>query len=120
MYKVTKTARLKILTISSITKPLLSLHLMKNENLFSQFLFFLVFERPNALLPSERTTLCQTGLTTGGLAKDSRTGTADDDCLSVREDGCDVETAGALHIHEKRARSWDKGLRVETPSDFRI
>lgn len=29
----------------------------------------------------------------------------------MREDGCDVEAAGALHVHEKRARSWDKGLK---------
>lgn len=93
---------------------------MKNEIFIFPIFIFLVFELPNALLPSERTTLCQAGLTTGGLAKDGRAGTADDDCLSVREDGCDVEAAGALHVHEKRARSWDKGLRVETSSDSGI
>ena len=61
-------------------------------------------------LPSERATLSESGLATGGLTEDGRAAGADDNCLSVREDGGDCEASGAFHIHEKRSRSWHEGL----------
>jgi len=33
-------------------------------------------------------------------------------CLSVREDGCDCEAAGALDVHEEGAWAWDEGLEL--------
>lgn len=77
--------------------------------IFSNFIF-LIFECPGALLPSERAAFCKASLTTGGLAEDGRAGTTDDDCLGMRKDGRNVEAAGALHVHEERPRSRDKGL----------
>jgi hypothetical protein len=35
-----------------------------------------------------------------------------DDSLSVREDSCDCEAAGALDVHEEGARAWDEGLEL--------
>ena len=62
------------------------------------------------LLPPERASLGQSSLTTGGLAEDGRASGADDDGLGVREDGGDVEAAGALNVHEEGAGGGHKGL----------
>ena len=53
------------------------------------------------LLATERAVLRETDLATGGLAKDGAAGRADNDSLSVREDGGDVDAAGALYVHEE-------------------
>lgn len=66
-----------------------------------------------SLLSSERATLCETGLTTGRLAEDGGAASADDNGLGVGEDGGDGEAAGALDVHEERARGWHKGLVVD-------
>lgn len=62
------------------------------------------------LLPPERASLGQSSLTTGGLAENGRAAGADDDGLGVREDGGDVEAAGALNVHEEGAGGGHKGL----------
>ena len=62
------------------------------------------------LLSPERASLGQSSLTTGGLAEDGRAAGADDDGLGVREDGGDVEAAGALNVHEEGAGGGHKGL----------
>jgi hypothetical protein len=49
---------------------------------------------------AERGALCQTSLTTGGLAKHAGAGAAQDYGLSMREDGGDGEATWALDIHE--------------------
>ena len=41
----------------------------------------------------------------------SRTG-ADDDCLSVREDGGDCEAAGAFDVHEEGSGAWHELLEL--------
>lgn len=64
------------------------------------------------LLSPERAALCESGLATGRLAEDLRAAGADDDGLCVREDGGDGEAAGALDVHEERARAWDKRLEM--------
>jgi hypothetical protein len=43
--------------------------------------------------------------------KGLRTG-ADDDCLSVREDGGDCEAAGALDVHEEGSGTWHELLEL--------
>lgn len=65
----------------------------------------------SSLLPPEGASLSQPGLSSGGLAKDGSTGAADDNGLSVGEDGGDVEASGALDVHEEGSWSWDKSLR---------
>lgn len=65
------------------------------------------------LLSPERAALSQTGLTTGGLAENGRATGTDDNGLGVREDGGDGEAAGALDVHEERARLRHKGLLRE-------
>ena len=55
----------------------------------------------SALLSSERTSFCETCLSTSRLAEDGRTACADDNGLGVGEDGGDGEAAGALDIHEE-------------------
>lgn len=62
------------------------------------------------LLSPERAALSQPGLATGGLAQDGGAALADDDGLSVREDGSDGEAAGALDVHEEGPGRGDKGL----------
>ena len=62
------------------------------------------------LLSTERATLGESGLATSGLAQNGCATLADDDGLGVREDGGDGEAAGALDIHEERARGRDKSL----------
>lgn len=62
------------------------------------------------LLSSERAALCESGLATGGLAKDCRAAGADDDGLCVREDGGDCEATWTLDVHEEGSGSWDKSL----------
>ena len=57
--------------------------------------------RFDSLLPPEGAALSQAGLASGRLAEDSGAGAADDDGLSVGEDGGDVEAAGALDVHEE-------------------
>lgn len=54
------------------------------------------------VLLSERASFGQSSLSTGGLAKDSRARTADNDGLGVREDGGDVEATAALDVHKVR------------------
>jgi len=66
----------------------------------------------NRLLSPERAALSESGLTTGGLAKDSGASLADDDGLGVGEDGGDGEAAGALDIHEEGPGSRDQGLEL--------
>ena len=87
--------------------------------LIPYFLFSFIFYRfsrlsivpgPLRLLPPERASLGESGLATGGLAEDGRAAGADDDGLSVREDGGDCEAAGALNVHEEGSRSRHKGL----------
>ena len=68
--------------------------------------------RANRLLPPERAALSEPGLATGRLAEDSRAALADDDGLGVGEDGGDGEAAGALDVHEERARSRHKHLQL--------
>jgi len=53
------------------------------------------------LLSPERAALGESGLATGGLAKDLRATGADDDGLCVREDGSDGEATWALDVHEE-------------------
>lgn len=65
------------------------------------------------LLSPERAALGQTSLTTGGLTENGRATGADDNGLGVREDGGDGEAAGALDVHEERARLGHKGLLRE-------
>lgn len=55
----------------------------------------------SALLPPERASLSQPGLSSGGLAKDGSARATDDDGLGVGEDGGDVEAPWALDIHEE-------------------
>lgn len=62
------------------------------------------------LLPSERAALCESCLTTGGLAEDGGAALADDDGLGVGEDSGDGEATRALHIHEEGAGGGHKGL----------
>ena len=62
------------------------------------------------LLPPERASFCESGLATSGLAENGRAASADDNGLSMREDSCDCEAAGALDVHEERTRSWYKSL----------
>jgi hypothetical protein len=64
------------------------------------------------LLPPERAALSESGLATGGLAKDGRAALADDNGLGVGEDGGDGEAAGALHIHEEGSGCGHKGLEL--------
>ena len=59
------------------------------------------------LLPPERAALCESSLTTGGLAEDLRAAGADYDGLCVREDGGDGEAAWALDVHEEGSWAWD-------------
>ena len=66
--------------------------------------------RASRLLPAERATLSQTGLATGGLAKDSRAAGADNDSLGVGENGGDGKAAGALDVHEEGPGLGHKGL----------
>ncbi len=53
------------------------------------------------LLPPERATLGETGLSTSRLAEHGRAALADDNRLGVRENGGDGEAAGALDVHEE-------------------
>ena len=62
------------------------------------------------LLSPERAALRESGLATGGLAKDGRATGTNDDGLGVREDGGDGEAAGALDVHEERAGRRHKSL----------
>jgi len=64
------------------------------------------------LLPSERASLGESGLATGGLAEDGGAAGADDDGLGVGEDGGDGETAGALDVHEEGAGRRHKSLEL--------
>jgi hypothetical protein len=64
----------------------------------------------SCLLSSERATLGQTSLSSSWLAQNGRAASADDNGLSVREDGGDGEAARALDIHEEGSWGWDKGL----------
>jgi hypothetical protein len=64
------------------------------------------------LLPAERASLGQAGLSTSRLAENGGAGAADDNGLGVREDGGDVEATGALDVHEERAGAGHKGLKV--------
>jgi hypothetical protein len=66
--------------------------------------------RRDSLLSSEGAAFGESSLSTGRLAQNGRTSSADDDCLGVREDGGDGEAAWALDIHEERSGSWDKVL----------
>jgi len=78
-------------------------------------IFFLPFRSkpiPPRLLPSERASLCEPGLSSGGLAEHLRAARAHDDGLGVREDGCDGEAAGALDVHEEASWCWDEGLEL--------
>ena len=56
--------------------------------------------RRNPLLSSERAALSESGLTTGGLAEDGGASLADDDGLSVREDGGDGEAVAILCVQK--------------------
>ena len=49
-------------------------------------------------------TLSELSLSTGRSAEDGAAGSTEDDGLSVREDGGDVEAPGALDVHEVRVR----------------
>jgi hypothetical protein len=62
------------------------------------------------LLPPERAALCESCLTTSGLAEDLRAAGADDNGLGVRENGGDGEAAGALDVHEERPWAWNERL----------
>ena len=62
------------------------------------------------LLSSERTSLCESSLSTGWLAKNCWASGANNDGLSVREDCCDGETTWALDVHEEWSWSWDECL----------
>jgi hypothetical protein len=62
------------------------------------------------LLSSERAAFSQSSLSTGRLAQDRRAAGADDNCLCMREDGCDGEAARALDIHEEGSGSRNKVL----------
>lgn len=64
------------------------------------------------LLSSERAALGESGLTAGGLAKDSRARAASHNGLSVRKDGGDVDATGALNVHEEGSRLGDKSLEL--------
>jgi hypothetical protein len=70
--------------------------------------------RPHAtrLFPPERAALRKPGLATGRLAEHRGAAGADDDGLSVRENGRDREAAGALDVHEERAGALDESLEL--------
>lgn len=57
--------------------------------------------RAGSLLSPERAALGESGLTTGRLAQNGGATLADDDGLSVGENGGDREASGALDIHEE-------------------
>lgn len=66
----------------------------------------------SCLLASERASLSQASLTTGGLAQDSGAGSAGDNGLSMGEDGRDVEASRALDVHEERSGRSDELLEL--------
>jgi hypothetical protein len=70
--------------------------------------------RPHAtrLFPPERAALRKPSLATGRLAEHRGAAGADDDGLSVRENGRDREAAGALDVHEERAGALDESLEL--------
>lgn len=72
------------------------------------------------LLPSERATLSQAGLATGGLAKDGCAALTDDDGLGVGEDGSNGEAAGTLDVHEEGTGSRHKSLFVVRVSKLQM
>lgn len=63
----------------------------------------------NLLLP-EPTPFGELPFTTGRSAENGRTGTANDECLSVREDDSDLHATGALDIHKVGAGRLNKIL----------
>jgi len=66
--------------------------------------------RSQPLLSPERASLCESSLATCRLAQHLRAAGADNDGLSVREDGGDGEAAGALDVHEEGSRAGDERL----------
>ena len=56
------------------------------------------------LLPSKRTSLCQSSFSSSGLTQHGAAAAADNNRLGVREDGGDGEAAGAFDVHEERSR----------------
>jgi len=56
------------------------------------------------LLSPERTSFCETSLSTSGLTEHGRATCADDNGLGVGENCCNGEAARALDIHEEGSR----------------
>jgi hypothetical protein len=73
------------------------MHLLRCPSSFQTY----IIPSEIALLPSERAALCETCLATSWLAQDLRASLANDNGLSVREDGGDCEAAWALDVHEE-------------------
>jgi len=91
--------------------PILLLH---NETLpHPSFLLLQAFRCLSlVLLLSERAALCESGSTTGRLAKHSGASSADDDRLRVGEDRGDVEATLALDVHEERVWRLHQTLKL--------
>lgn len=64
------------------------------------------------LLSSERAALSESSLATGRLTQNRCATLADNDGLSVRENGGDGKAAGTLDVHEKRPRGGDESLEL--------
>jgi len=77
---------------------------------FPSLFFFLL--QSLVLLLSERAALCESGSTSGWLAKHSGASSAHNDRLGVGEHGRDVEATLALDIHEERVRRLDQSLEL--------
>lgn len=67
------------------------------------------------LLATERAVLRQTNLAASWLAKNGAAGRADDDSLSMREDGGDVNAARALDVHEEAVGGLHEPLELVLP-----
>jgi len=64
------------------------------------------------LLSPERASLGQLGLSSAGLAENGRTRSTLDNSRGVREHGGDLETTGALDVHEERPGGLDELLKL--------
>ena len=72
--------------------------------------------KTNLRLLAERAALGQAGLTIGGLGKNLGARAANDNGLSVGEDGGDGEATRALDVHEERVGVLHKSLELVAAS----
>ena len=64
------------------------------------------------LLLAERTTFCEPGPASGGLAENGGASNAKDNRLCVAEDGGDLVAAGTLNVHEEGVRVLHQTLQL--------